>query len=62
MARQAGGEVLTKQSTGLVKRSLSEDQLVEFYRLMYLSRRDRRPRDRAEAAAEDLLSDLLRGA
>ncbi len=39
MAGQAGGEVLTKGSTGPVKRSLSEDQLVEFYRLMYLSRK-----------------------
>ena len=38
---------------------LSREQLIEIYRLMYLSRRGR-PRDPAQASAEDLLPDLRR--
>ena len=52
----------TKTVSGLVPDSipdLTPERLTEIYRFMYLAP-DRRPRDHAQAPAEDILSDLRR--
>ena len=55
MARQSGSGVAErkKTATAVAGTSLTREQLVEFYRLMYVSRR---------TAAEDFFSDLVCGA
>ncbi len=40
---------------------LSREQLIDAYRIMYTSRKHRRPRDHAEAAAENIFSDFWGG-
>ena len=64
MARQSGTVVAEKNVAveTAAASSLSREQLVEFYRLMYLSRRTDDREIVSEAAAEDLLPGVVCGA